>query len=443
MRLPLAPLRHPYDAEILRLAVPAFGALVAEPLFLLADSAIVGHLGTPELAGLGVAATILGAAVSLSIFLAYGTTAAVARMLGAGDRTGAIRRGIDGLWLAGVMGVGLALTGYLTAATLVGWFDVSPEAAHQARIYLRVSLAGIPAALIILAMTGSLRGLQDTRTPLVVAAAANLTNIGLNFGLVYGLGLGIAGSGLGTVISQWSAATAYVLVVTRSARALGVSLKPDWSGIRSGFTASAPLVVRNLALRGVIAMAAAVAARMGSAEIAAHQVAFTVWTTLSLALDAVAIAGQAIVGRYLGAGSVDAARQATRRMVEWSVGVGVIFGLIIFACRFALPPLFSEDVEVRRQLAGALLVVAVLQPLAGWVFALDGVLIGAGDIRYIAVAQALTVLVFFPVAAAVLYLDLGLTGLWWGIGVWMLARLAVMAWRASGSAWAVTGAVRR
>jgi putative MATE family efflux protein len=442
MPLPPLPLRHEYDREILRLAVPAFGALVAEPLFLLADSAIVGHLGTPQLAGLGVAATVLGAAVSLSIFLAYGTTAAVARMTGAGDRAGALRRGIDGLWLALGLGAFLSLVGLAAGATLITWFDAGTQATAEAKRYFEISLAGIPAALVILAMTGSLRGLQDTRTPLVVAALANLVNIGLNYGLVYGAGLGIAGSAAGTVVAQWGAAAAYVRVVASAARGLSVPLTPNWRGVRDGFTASAPLVLRNLALRGVIALAAGVAARMGAAEIAAHQIAFNIWTTLALALDAVAIAGQAIVGRYLGAGDVEAARTATRRMVEWSIGAGFVLGLLVLAARFGLTALFTPDQEVRDLLAAVLFVVAVLQPLAGWVFALDGVLIGAGDVRYIALAQAVTVVVFVPLALAVLALDLGLTGLWWAIGAWMLARLVVMALRARGSAWAVVGATR-
>jgi len=443
MRLPAAPLRHPHDAEILRLAVPAFGALVAEPLFLLADSAIVGHLGTPELAGLGVAATVLGSAVSLCIFLAYGTTAAVARMIGAGNQAGALRRGIDGLWLAVVAGALLAVAGLLGAPAMVGWFDPGTEESRHAVTYLRVSMPGVPAMLLVLAMTGVLRGLQDTRTPLVVAAASNIANVGLNLGLVYGAGLGIAGSALGTVIAQWGGAIAYIVVVVRAARPLGVALKPDWSGVRANFAASAPLVVRNIALRAVITLAALVAARLGSAEIAAHQVAFAIWSTLALALDAVAIAGQALVGRYLGAADVAGARLATRRMVEWSVGVGVILGALILAGRLALAPLFTPDEQVQALIIDVLLVVALLQPLAGWVFALDGVLIGAGDARYLALAQALTVAVFAPFAAAVLNFDLGLVGLWGAIGVWMLARLAVMTWRERGEAWAVTGAERR
>ena len=442
MKLPVTPLRHPHDAEILRLAVPAFGALVAEPLFLLADSAIVGHLGTPQLAGLGIAATILATAVSMCIFLAYGTTAMVARMIGAGDAAGALRRGIDGLWLAALTGVVLAVTGFALASTLISLFHAAPVDSDYALTYLRISMAGVPAMLVVLAMTGVLRGLQDTRTPLLVAAGANAANVALNFALVYGVGLGIAGSALGTVLAQTGAAVLYLAVVLRGARRLHVPLAPRWSGIRAAFGASAPLMVRNLALRGVIVLATAVAARLGSAELAAHQIAFTIWTTLALALDAIAIAGQALVGRYLGAGDVLGARTATSRMVELSVALGAVLGVLVFATHYFYAPLFTPDPEVRRLLAGTLLVIAVMQPMAGWVFALDGVLIGAGDARYLAFAQASTALVFAPLAAAVLVFDLGLAGLWWAIGAWMLSRLAVMAWRERGEAWAITGAVR-
>src|SRR3954447_17548926 len=163
------------------LAVPAFGALIAEPLFLLADSAIVGHLGTSELAGLGVAGTIMATSVSVCIFLAYGTTSAVARRLGAGDVPGALRFGVDGLWLGGLLGALLAIIGIVFGGQLVGLFNPDPEAYHQAVLYLRIAVLGLPAALGVMATTGVLRGLQDTRTPLMVAVIANLANIGLNF----------------------------------------------------------------------------------------------------------------------------------------------------------------------------------------------------------------------------------------------------------------------
>ncbi|HEX5368328.1 MAG TPA: MATE family efflux transporter [Dehalococcoidia bacterium] len=442
LRIPAAPLRHEHDAEIFRLAVPAFGALIAEPLFLLADSAIVGHLGTDQLAGLGVAATIVSSAVSLCVFLAYGTTASVARSLGAGDLAGALRRGVDGLWLALLLGTLLALAGFGSAEPIVGWFGANGDAAGYAVTYLRVSVAGLPAMLGIFAMTGVLRGLQDTKTPLYVAVAANISNAGLNYALVYGLNMGIAGSALGTVLSQWASMLVYVAVVMRGMRLQGVSLAFSMPGVVRSFAASSPLVVRNLALRAVVVGSAAVAARIGAADLAAHQVAFTIWTTLALGLDAVAIAGQALVGRYLGASDVDGARGATRRMIELSILFGAVLGVAIFATRHLLPLLFTNDPEVRSLLAAVLLIVAVMQPVAGIVFALDGVLIGAGDLRYLAAAQALTVLVFVPLAAAVLAFDLGLSGLWWAIGGWVIARFAVLAYRQRSGAWAVAGAER-
>ena len=440
LRLP--PLRHAHDAEILRLAVPAFGALVAEPLFLLADSAIVGHLGTNQLAGLGIAATVVGTAISLCIFLAYGTTAAVARRMGAGDTAGALRLGVDGLWLAGVLGVLLGVVGFVGAEVVVGWFDPDAGVDGFAVIYLRVSMLGMPAMLGIFAMTGLLRGLQDTRTPLYVAVAANLANIVLNIALVYGLDLGIGGSALGTVVAQWASVLAYIVVVRRALIAQHVALGWSTFGVLASFRASAPLFLRNVAIRSTVVIAAVVAAHMGSTEIAAHQVAFAVWTALALGLDAIAIAGQALVGRYLGASDVGGARDATRRMVELSVVFGLVLGVVIFATRDLVAPLFTDDAAVQQQLSDVLVVIAVIQPAAGWVFALDGVLIGAGDARFLALAQTLTVVAFAPLAALVLALDLGLEALWWAIAVWVLMRLVLLVRRASTDAWAVAGASR-
>ena len=437
-----APLKHRHDAEILRLAVPAFFNLVAEPLFLLADTAIVGHLGTAQLAGVGVAAAILSTVLSLCIFLAYGSTGAVARRLGAGDHAGAVRQGLDGLWVGLLIGVTLTCIGLASSGWLVAAFGVDEEAAHHARIYLRISVFGLPAALGMLAVTGLLRGLQDTRTPLLVAVGANVVNVVLNLALVYGLDMGVAGSALGTVLAQWAALGVYVAVVVARSLRLGVTVGPSLLGMKHSLFGSAPLFMRNVALRLVVFVRAAIAADMGSAQLAAHQVAFAIWTALALGLDAIAIAGQALVGRYLGAGDAPGAREASRRMVEWSFGMGAVLGLFILATHDVLPPLFTADPEVQSYLSSVLIIVAVMQPWAGWVFALDGVLIGAGDLRYVAFAQLLTILVFAPLAATVLLLDLGLQGLWWALAVWVLARLAVMGYRMLGDEWAVGGASR-
>lgn len=442
LQLPAPPLRHPQDAEILRLAVPAFGALVAEPLFLLADSAIVGHLGTAQLAGLGIAATVLGTAVSLCVFLAYGTTAAVARRLGAGDRPGALRLGVDGLWLAGLLGSLLAVAGFLAAEIVVGWFGPEPAVQGYAVTYLRVSMAGLPAMLGVFAMTGLLRGLQDTRTPLYVAVIANLINVALNYVLVYGLDMGIAGSALGTVLAQWASIVVYVAAVQRALRDEGVALGFSMTGVGRSFRTSAPLFVRNLSMRAVILLSAVVAASFGSVELAAHQVAFAMYTALALGLDAVAIAGQALVGRYLGAGDRGGARAASGRMVELSVMFGIVLGIAIFAGRDLISPLFTTDRDVQIALSSVLVILALFQPAAGWVFALDGVLIGAGDARFLAVGATLATLAFVPAAAIVMIAGLGLEALWLAIGVWVLTRLALLVWRIHGEAWAVAGATR-
>jgi putative MATE family efflux protein len=431
---------HPHDREILRLAGPAFGALVAEPLFLLADSAIVGHLGTPQLAALGVAGAVLATAVSVCVFLAYGTTAAVARRLGAGDLRAAIAQGIDGIWLA--LGLGVLIAGALavTARPVVDAFGTSAVATPYAVTYLHVSLIGLPAMLAVLAATGVLRGLQDTRTPLVVAGVGAVVNVALNLLLVYGVGLGIAGSALGTVITQVGMAAAFGVVVVRGARAQDASLRPHPPGIRTAARTGVPLLVRTVTLRIALLLTTYVATAAGTVAIAAHQVAFTVWMFLALALDAVAIAGQAIVGRYLGASDVSGARAATRRMVEWGVASGFALGVVLVVLRAAFVPLFTEDPRVRSLLATVLVVAAVAQPVCGVVFALDGVLIGAGDGRYLAYAGIVTLICFAPLALVVLATDAGLVWLWWAFNGYLLARLVTLVLRWRGAAWLVTGA---
>jgi putative MATE family efflux protein len=435
-------LTSPQDAEILRLAVPAFGALVAEPLFLLADSAIVGRLGTVPLGGLGVASQALTTLVSVSIFLAYGTTAAVARQLGAGRRDAAIRQGIDGLWLAAGIGIVVLAAGWALAPQIVRLFGGTPGVSHEAITYLRISLLGAPAMLIVLAGTGVLRGLQDTRTPLLVAVVANAVNVALNATFVLGLHWGIAGSAWGTVIAQAGTGAAYLAVVTRGARRAGVSRRPDLAGVRAAAFAGASLVLRTLALQAVLVMMTAIAARQGDTAIAASQVAMRVWSLFVFALDAIAIAGQAITGRYLGAGDVTGARAATRRMIAWGAVYGTLFSLVLLAVRPVLPGLFGVAPDVRRLLLAVLLVVIVQQPAAGVVFVLDGVLIGAGDQDYLAIAGLITLAAFGAAAAVVVHTGAGLVALWLAYCVWMAARFATLTLRVRGTGWLVTGAVR-
>ncbi|AZQ36013.1 MATE family efflux transporter [Streptomyces cyaneochromogenes] len=434
--------RRQHDREIVALAVPAFGALVAEPLFVMADSAIVGHLGTSQLAGLGVASALLMTAVSVFVFLAYATTAAVARRVGAGDLQAAIRQGMDGIWLALLIGAAVIAVVLPTAPFLVDLFGASDTAAPYATTYLRISALGIPAMLVVLAATGVLRGLQDTRTPLYVAIAGFVANAALNVGLVYGADLGIAGSAWGTVIAQCGMAAAYLVVVVRGAREHGASLRPDAAGIRASAQAGVPLLVRTLSLRAILMIATAVAARLGDADIAAHQIILSLWSLLAFALDAIAIAGQAIIGRYLGADDAEGARAACRRMVQWGIAVGVVLGLLVVVSRPAFLPLFTSDSSVKDTALPALVIVALSQPICGVVFVLDGVLMGAGDGPYLAWAMVLTLAAFAPVALLVPVLGGGLTALWGAMTLMMTVRMMTLWLRARSGRWIVTGATR-
>jgi putative MATE family efflux protein len=435
--------RHGQDREILRLAVPAFLALVAEPLFLLADSAVVGHLGTPQLAALGIASAVLGTLVSLCIFLAYGTTASVARQVGAGNTRGALAQGIDGLWLAALIGTLLTALAVPLTGWLVGLFGPGQQVAELAGTYLRVALLGVVPLLLMLAATGVLRGLQDTRTPLVVAVVGNLANIVLNVVLVYGVGLfdglGIVGSALGTLLAQLGSALALVWVVVRAAVRESASLRPDLPGIRQAGRAGVPLIVRTLMLRASLLVMTYAAARLGEADLATMQLALTLWTFLAFTLDAVAIAAQAITGRYLGASDVAGTRAVTQRMEQWGWLSGLVTGVVLAALSPFLGPLFTSDPVVLDLLVPVLLVAAAAQPLAGIVFVLDGVLIGAGDGVYLAGAQVVTLALFAP--AAWLVGGQGLTWLWVAFGVFFMGgRTVTLVLRARSDRWMRLGA---
>lgn len=433
---------HP-DREIWRLAVPAFLALVAEPLFLLADSAVVGHLGTAQLAGLGAAGAVLQTVVGVCVFLAYGTTASVARRLGSGDRSGALAHGIDGLWLAVLVGVVVTAPVLGLAHTLTRAVGAGPEVTGPATSYLHIAALGITPLLLMLAATGVLRGLQDTRTPLVVAVSGNLLNIALNVVLVYAVGLGIRGSALGSVLAQCLAAAALVTVVIRGARREGATVRPHPSGIVAAARAGVALVVRTLTLRAaLLATTFAVTHATGdhAIELATHQVAFTLWSFLAFVLDALAIAAQALTGRALGQGEIPRTRALTARMVRWGVVVGVVTGLGLAALSPVLGAIFTGDHAVRHALVPVLLVAALGQPVCGVVFVLDGVLIGAGDGRYLAIGGLLTLLAYLPLLALAVLLGGGLVWIWVVFStVFMGARVVVLTTRARGTRWLVTG----
>jgi putative MATE family efflux protein len=434
------PLGNTYDRDIFRLALPALGALAAEPLYVLVDTAVVGRLGTPQLGGLAIASTILLTGYVLFIFLAYGTTASVARLVGAGDRRAAAHEGVQGLWLALAIGVGLIAVVLPVAPHLVRLMGGEGAVAENALVYLRISMIGVPALLMMQAGTGYLRGLQNAVTPLLVTLATVVANLAIELVLIYGFDQGIGASALATVVAQLGGAAVYVRTIARDVRARDVALRPDPAALRRLAAVGRDLFIRTASLRLSLTLGTAVAARLGVVELGAYQIAFELWSFTALVLDSLAIAGQAITGRLLGAGDAERARAAGQRMIGWGVAAGGVFAVVIAVLRPALPTLFTNDQQVIALCAFLLWFVAALQPINAVVFVLDGILIGAGDMRFLAKAMVVAAVVFVPAALAVIALDLGIGWLWGALALLMLTRMVALLLRFITPAWQVTGA---
>jgi len=445
------PTTAPRDArslnrQILALAVPAFGALIAEPLFLLADSAIIGHLGTAQLAGVGISATVVQTVVGLMVFLAYSTTPAVARHLGGGRLKQALEVGRDGLWTAAGLGVLLATAGILAGRPLLQALGARGEVLEHATSYFVWSMPGLLAMLVVLAAMGVLRGLQDTKTPLIIAGIGAAVNAGLNVALVYGADLGVAGAALGTSITQWGMAIAYLVLLGRQFARENVRLTTGWRGIRGHLTVGSWLMLRTLSLRAAILATVVVATAQGAENLAAYQLTMTIFNFLAYALDALAIAAQALLGRELGARDLDqrterdSVRHLMYRLIRWGLGFGVVTGLVVGLTGPYLGFLFTPSESVQYLFGIALVVVAVGQPLAAYVFVLDGVLIGAGDARYLALAGLINIVVYAPLLWAVMqFAGGGAAGMAWlwvaYAGGYIGARALTLGWRIRSDRW--------
>jgi putative MATE family efflux protein len=429
-------LRSPHDREILQLALPALGALAAEPVYVLVDTAIVGHLGRPQIAALGLAGTVLSGAFTIFNFLTYGTTAVVARASGAGQHERAARVAAQALWVSLAIGLALVVTCEALASPLLRALGAHGRSGHFALVYFRIAAAGLPPALVALAGQGYLRGVSNLRRPLVVVVAANLVNVVLEVLFVYGLHWGIAGSAAGTAIAQVGMGIAFTRDLLRPH---AESRRPSVQEMRPMVRVGRQIFVRTAALYASFLVAASVLARMGDAEIGAHQIAFQLYVFLALLLDAVAIAGQVIVGRMLGAGDADGAHGAAVRMIGWSVVVGGVFALVLLPLSHAVPRGFTGDPAVLAQAAKLWPLFALMQPLAGAVFALDGILIGASDTAYLMWSMLAASAVFIAVATLSLALDWGILGVWAGLDVLIAARLVLLGARFAGRRWAVVG----
>ena len=426
---------RPLDREVFALALPALGALAAEPLYVLVDTAIVGHLGTTQLASLAIAATVLSTAFTIFNFLTYGTTAQVARLHGAGRDGEAAALGSQALWLAAAIGLALLALVVLFAPAAVTLMGGEGEVADGAVLYLRLAALGSPFFMLATAGQGFLRGMGNLRTPLVILVVAHSVNVVLELLFVYGFDWGLAGSAWGTVIAQVGMGLAFVAVQRRA----GFE-PPQLAKMRPLMRIGSEIAVRTSALLGSFLVASAVLARVGPASLAAHQIAFQLFVFLALVLDALAIAAQVMVGRLLGAGDAARARAAATRVILWSVVVATAFGVVLAALGDVIPRAFTDDEAVVQQAQEIWWLFAALMPVNGAVFALDGILIGAGDTRFLMWGMLAAAAVYVPIALLALHQGWGIVGVWWGLAGLIAVRALTCGARFLGSRWVLTGA---
>ena len=426
---------HRHDRAIFALAFPALGALAADPIVSLVDTAFVGRLGAVPLAALGVNISVFSLAFVVFNFLAYGTTPMIGRAIGRGDREGAGRVVMQAFTLALIVGA-LALILLQAFATPILTLMGADEALQEpALVYLRIRALAGPALLLITAGNGAFRGYQDTRTPFVITLGLNLINLVLDPLFIFGFGWGLAGAAWATTIAQWVGALWFVwLLLVRRREELEIPLiLPSLVELRPFLRIGWELAVRTFALIGTLTLATAVATRVGVLEVAAHQVAAQLWLFLALVVDALAIAAQALVARYLGENDVESAREVSNRLLVWGLGVGVILGIGFALLAPYLPRLFTGDEEVIALVLAVFPFVVFMQPLNALVFVWDGIFMGAEDFAYLARAMVISAAAAVLVLLLVVPLGLGLAGVWWGIVALMGVRVVTLAVRYFGA----------
>ena len=432
-------LRTEHDLAILRLAVPALGTLLAEPVYVLADTAIVARLGSAQVAGLGLAAAVLLTWHGLMIFLAYGTTSRVGRRLGAGDDEAAATFARAALWTAVLLGLFGSAVAALIPETLIGVFGdgASADARAAGVRYLRVSAAGIVPLLVSLVGGGLFHARQDARTPLMILATGAVVNLVIEIVLVFGFDQGIGASALSTVITQWIVAV-WMLWCLRRWLGRALTGRPGGADLVDVVRSGGPLLVRTIAMRVAFGGTVWMVGRRGDVDLAAHQIATSVWMAMALALDAVAIAGMALTARLVGEGDGRRSMAAADRMIVLDLVVAVVLGALILVSAGPLAGLFTDDPAVQALTAFLFLHVAAQMPANGVIFALDGILIGAGDLVMLGRLMVAAAAVFLPVAVVVTVSDAGIGWIWAALAVFMAARLVGMTWRYVDGGWADT-----
>lgn len=415
--------RHPDDRAIAALAVPALGALTADPLYSLIDTALVGHLGAAQLGGVAVGAAAFTASFWIFSFLAYGVTSMVARSLGAGNVRDATDKGVQALGLALIAGVVVALVGALLTAPIISAMGGNGLVETYGIDYLRIRALSAPFMLIALVGHGWLRGAQDTRTPMAIAITGAVLNAALDWILIYPAGMGVSGAAWATVVSQIVVAAWFLKVL------MGRFEAPRWrlekTLVKPLLSVGAELVVRTGALLAALTFTTSMAARMGTVELAAWQIAMQIFLLLSLTLDAIAIAAQSLIATALGADDRAAANRTGNRLLELGLGLGVVLGLALWAGSAPLASLFTDDAEVHRTATQLLRFLALSQPVGALAFTLDGILIGALETRFMAKAMVIASIVFAASSYIAFVSEGGTSGLALGAGLWLVARAAL------------------
>jgi putative MATE family efflux protein len=427
----------PPTRRLLALAASAFVVLAAEPLYLLVDTAVVGHLGPRPLAGLGIGAALMGLLTIVGTFVEYGTTSRAARWFGAGRTDAALNEGVQASWLAAGIGLAVVVLGEVFAhpltSLLAGGAGPTQRAAEG---WFRIAVIGMPGVLLVLAGNGWMRGVQRTREPVRIVVAANALSAVASPLLVYPVGLGLDGSAIANVAAQAVGAVLFV----RALHGTGVGLRPERAIMRAQALVARDLIVRSAAFQVAFITAAGVASRMGTAQIGAHQIGLQLWEFTALLLDSFAIAAQSLVGAALGASDADSARSMAWQVSRWGLYAGLGFALLLAAGWFAVPRLFTSSPAVVAQAHVLWPWFIAMMPAAGVVFALDGVLIGAGDVGFLRTITVIAaVFAFAPLNLAALHWHWGLGGVWAGLTAFIGVRLVGMVLRARGTAWAVTG----
>jgi putative MATE family efflux protein len=427
------------NRRIVALAVPAVATLVADPLMGLVDTAVVGRLGAAELGALGLAVAVLTTVSWVFNFLVFGTTSTVAKAVGAGDRQAAGQRVVHAAQVAVVLGVVVGGGLLLFAPWLLGLLGAVDELLAPGTTYLRVRAVGVPFLLLAYVGHGAFRGVSDTRTPLAVVVAANVINAVLTFGLVFGLGWGIAGAAWATVVAEVVAVAAFALLLPRVGLPLRGQGVPSMAELKAMVVVSRDLFLRTGGLLlGLLAITSA-AARTGAVTAAAHQVLFQSFLLVSFLMDGIAIAAQALVGTALGAGSEREAREVARATIRLGVVGGAVIAGVLLAGSAVLPRLLTDDPAVLAAVATAWWLAAMGHAINGPVFALDGVLMGAEDFAYLRTWTVAAAVVGGAGGQLVATFGGGLLGLWVAVQAMMLVRLVSLALRARGTAWVRTG----